>query len=79
MTNQPNRHGSATGKAIQDNASATAGGPIMIDGWEVAAKAVGWSARFSHFTTSGVSIAYVDWKTLCLAEGIAKAEGRSNG
>ena len=45
-------------------------------GWETAARAAGWTKRDSHFTRGGVSIAYVDWRTLCLAEGIAKAAGR---
>jgi hypothetical protein len=37
---------------------------------ERAARAVGWEKRDSHFTRCGVSVAYVDWKTLCAAEGI---------
>ncbi len=46
--------------------------------WEAAARAAGWEHRYSHFTRCGVSIAYVDWNTLCQEENIAivKAEGR---
>ncbi|OBQ84657.1 hypothetical protein [Mesorhizobium sp. WSM3873] len=41
------------------------------DLWDTAARAAGWEQRDSHFTRCGVSIAYVDWKTLCIAEGIS--------
>jgi hypothetical protein len=41
----------------------------MID-YEAIAKAAGWTRRYSHFTRAGVSIAYVDWKTLCMNEGL---------
>jgi len=45
----------------------------MVNTWELAARAAGWEKRGSHFTRCGVSIAYIDWKTLCVSEGIAEA------
>lgn len=50
----------------------TAGGQAA-DAYEQAARAEGWEKRYSHFTRGGVSIAYVDWKTLCAEEGIQVA------
>lgn len=46
------------------------------DEWEVAGRAAGWERVGSSFNRYGISIAYVDWKTLCLSEGIRPA-GRS--
>lgn len=46
----------------------------LPDEWESAARAAGWRRRYSHFTNSGVSVAYVDWRALCLAEGIEIAK-----
>lgn len=42
----------------------------MIIDFEKIGRAAGWTRKASHFTRSGVSIAYVDWETLCIAEGL---------
>lgn len=49
------------------------------DAWQIAARAAGWVRRHSHFSKGGVSIAYIDWKTLCLSEGIASSPSEAEG
>ena len=41
------------------------------DAWEVAARQAGWEKNGSRFTRfGGISIAYTDWRTLCIQERI---------
>lgn len=41
-----------------------------MDKFEFAARRAGWTRKDSHFTRSGVSIAYVSWEILCSEEKI---------